>query len=410
MKKLSIVLLALLLIGGMAFAEITLTGSADLSLGYDLDTTANGLVNGTDTGDVEFSFTLDSASASASGDADVYAVIEMSGSIDVNIDGVDANEDDTTDPTLAEEGGDEIASDVSIDVAKIVGPDWELSILGMDNALNYATSFQDLDGSDEVDADDNNVSGAFGDEGGFTFTYGDYTIGADYYDDATNVTYAFYGAASMELAEGVTVGVGAGLDEGNFDMSVKAAYAADTMTVEAAADFADLGGTLLFDMSFMANTVVSDADITAKAFYGSDAAADGAGLAAQLAVVYAPVSLTLTGSGIDFAGAWELTAEVAVDATEELAVSADFTIDDASAWNTGAEVVYTAADYTVTVGGGINSDNVIDAAAEIASTTLIDGATVSLGYAGDDITEADLAGSYDNGHKGSITAKVSIAL
>jgi hypothetical protein len=401
MKKLSIVLLALLLIGGMAFAEITLTGSADLSLGYDLDTDANGLGNVSNLDDVEFAFTLDSASASASGDADVYAVIEMSGSIDVHIDG--------SDDSLY----DEIDSGVSIDVAKIVGPDWELSILGMNNVLNYATSFQDLDDSDEVDADDSNVSGAFGDEGdGFTFTYGDYTVGAHYYDDKADVTYAFYGAASVELAEGVTVGVGAGLDQENFDMSVKAAYAADAMTVEAAADFADLGGTMLFDMSFMANTVAADADITVKAFYGSKSNAIGAGLAAQLAVVYAPVSLTLTGSGIDFDDEWEMTAEVAVDATEELAVSADFTIDGSSAWNTGAGVVYTAADYTVTVGGGIDSDSVIDAAAEIASSTLIDGATVSLGYAGDDLTKKGITSNdeLDNGQMGSVTAKVSIAL
>ena len=382
MKKLSIVLLALLLVGGMAFAaDITVTGSADLSFGFDLDSNDVGLVGATDTSDVDFNITLGSGSASASGEGDVYAVIE--GSADVTVDYQDG--EDTPDTF-------EIEAEASIDTAKIVGPDWEVSILGMADGLNYAYSFQDLNADDDVDADDSDVAGSFGDGGGVAVTYGDYTLGADFYKaGAGAATYALFAETSMELAEGLTVGAGVGVADNGVAASVKAAYAADGLTVDVAADFADLTGTFDFDASLVAKTMVSDADVTLNAYYGND-------LAVQGIVALAPATVTVTGSTL--IGAWDIAAEVAYDVNDMLAVTVDGSFDKASAWDAGAEVVYTMDDYTVTVAGGYASSNVIDFSAEVASTTMISGATLSLGY-----ETADF-----NTSNGAITAKVSIEL
>lgn len=398
MKKISIVLLALLLVGGMAFADITLTGSADLSFGYDLDTNDVGLTNNPYTADTAFSFTLDSASASAEGDAEVYAVIEMSGSIDVNIDGVDADEDGAT-ANDGLEAGNEISASVSIDTAKIVGPEWELSILGMSDGLSYAVSFQDADGDDEMDDE---VAGSFGDGGGATLTYGDYTVGADFYntynnDNTYTTAYAVYGATSMDLADGVSVGFGAGVADNGWAVSAKACYEADGLTAKAAADVKD-DGTFAYDVSFSAETAVSDADLTVNAYYGTD-------LAVQGIVAYAPATVTVTGSTLTTA--WDLAAEVALAVNDQIALTVDGGFNKAKAWNGGAEVIYTADDFTATVGGGYTSADVLDLKAIIENSTLISGATVSLGYEGTNILAADTNPDKD---KGAVTAKISIAL
>jgi hypothetical protein len=304
----------------------------------------------------------------------VYAVIEGSASLDVDY------MDDDADTF-------EIIGEASIDTAKIVGPDWSVSILGMASSLNYASSFQDLNADDDVDSDDSDVEGAFGDGGGVAVTYGDYTLGADFW----NATYAVYAATSMELADGVTVGAGVGFADDDAAASVKASYAADGLSVDVAADFAGLLTTFDFDASLVATTMVSDADVTLNAYYGND-------LALQGIVALDPATVTVTGSNL--LGAWDIAAEVAYTVNDQVAVTVDGGFDSASAWNAGAEVVYTMDDYTVTVGGGYASSPALDLSAEIASTTLVSGATLSLGYeVADILTE-----------KGAITAMVSIEL
>jgi hypothetical protein len=401
MKKFSIVLLALLLAGGFAFAEISpMTGSADLSFLYDLDASDVGLDNATDTSDVEFSFTLDTASASAQGDADVYAVIEMSGSIDVNIDGTDLNDNDTIAPTSAEEGN-EIVTDVSIDTAKIVGPDWELSILGMEDALNWATSFQDLNNDDDVDSDDSDVEGSFGAGNGFTFTYQDYTVGADYWNPGTGAaTYALYAATDLELQDGLTVGFAAGYDQNDLDFSAKAGYATDNLTVDVAADVIDVMNALDFDASLTAKTTVSDAEVTINGYYGND-------LGAQAIVAYDPITVTVTGSTL--VNAWALDAEVEVVVDETLTVGANGGFDVNSAWDAGADVTYTQADYVAKLGGGYNSDSELSIEASVESTTIVDGATLGVSYEGYDILDGK-AGAHADGDKGVVKTYVSIAL
>jgi hypothetical protein len=409
MKKFSIVLLALLLAGGFAFAEISpMTGSADLSFLYDLDASNVGLDNATDTSDVEFSFTLDTAAASAQGEADVYAVIEMSGSIDVNIDGTDNGDGidydgdgETDDVDTVAEAGDEISTDVSIDTAKIVGPDWELSILGMQDALNWATSFQDLDGDDDVDSDDNDVSGSFGAGDGFTFTYQDYTVGADYWNPGSGAaTYALYAATGLELQEGVTVGLAAGLDENDLDFSAKAGYATDNLTVDVAADVIDVINALDFDASLTAKTTVSDAAVTVNGYYGND-------LGVQGIVAYDPITVSVTGSTL--VNAWALDAEVEVVVDETLTVGANGGFDVNSAWNAGGDVTYTQADYVAKLGGGYNSDSELSLEASVESTTIVDGATLGVSYAGYDILDGK-AGAHADGDKGVVKTYVSIAL
>ncbi len=395
MKKLTIVLLALLLIGGMAFADITLTGEASLALQYDLDADEFGMVNGTDTADAEFSFTLDTADASAMGDADVYAVIEMSGSIDVDIDGQDLDEDDVI--LGDDETGDEISSSVSIDTAKIVGENWEVSILGMDDSLNMATDFQDRDGSDEVDSDDNVVSGAFGTGDGASLTYEDYTVGAFYYDGA----YAAYLGTSMEVADGVTVGLGLGFD-GAADVSAELAYDMDgtavTVAVDTADNFADM------DVSLATTLDMDGTAVTLDGYFFNDTVA-GTDLAVEAGLTLDAVALTVTGSTL--ITGWDLAVEASTDLNDEIALTVDGSFDNANAWSAGASAVYTVEDYTVTLGGGYTSAGVIDLTATIENTTLIDGATLYLGYEADDFTDV---GADATDAKGVVAASVTIAL
>ena len=109
--------------------------------------------------------------------------------------------------------------------------------------------------------------------------------------------------------------------------------------------------------------------------------------------------MTVTGSTLTTA--WDLDAEVALAVNDQIALTVDGSYDQASAWDGGAEVVYTADDFTATVGGGYTSADVLDLKAIIENSTLVSGATVSLGYEGTDVLGAD---------KGAVTAKVSIAL
>ena len=408
MKKISIVLLALLLIGGMAFADITLTGTADFGFEFDTNTGNFGLVDSQDTSDVEFSFTLDSADASAMGDADVYAVIEMSGSIDVNIDGTDLDEDDTVADVITLEGdggtpevwsvlstnletGDEIVASVAIDTAKIVGPDWSVSILGMPDSMSFAQSFE-LDADDE--AIDTVSGGLIVANGGVEVVYGDYTLGADFYK-GTTTDFAVYAAGDVEVADGVTVGLAAGYDNaGGFDASAKLAYDMDGTAVAVAMD---------------SNNNFSAFDISASAAvdaYSLDVYYDGT-LDAQ--VVAALDAATITVTGMDLITTQDLGVEVetTVDAFA-ITVGGGYNIG-ATSWDASAEVAYTADEYTVTLGGGYNSANVFDLSAVIENTTLIDGATLSLGYEALDLLAKDATADTAN-DTGIISAMVTIAL
>ncbi len=407
MKKISIVLLALLLIGGMAFADITLTGTADLALQYDLDTNEFGFVDNQDGDDVAFSFTLESGDASAMGDADVYAVIEMSGSIDVNIGGTDADDSDTVgdDGGLLDELGDEIVSDFSFDTAKIVGENWEVSILGMADDFSYAASYQDYD---EDDDNEDDVAGDFGDGGGIAVTYEDYTLGVDFYNgdedgdplDATDdgdLDYAVYAATSMEVADGVTVDVAAAFD-GAFDAGLKLAYEMDGTAVAVAVDTVDNFTDL--DASLSASVDAFSLD----AYYGDN-------LYAQLVAALDPATITLNGDLL--LTSQVIGATVEMDATDELALTVDggYTLTTnatdgttAGDWDAGVEAVYAMEDFDVTLAGGYTvaaGAGAIDLAAYVESTTLIDGATVYLGWESTDVAGAD---------KGVVAAKVSITL
>jgi hypothetical protein len=272
----------------------------------------------------------------------------------------------------------------------------------MNDALNWATSFQDLDGDDDVDSDDNDVSGSFGDEGGFTFTYQDYTVGADFwYDGATDTTtYAAYAATDLELQDGLTVGFAAGLDESDLDFSAKASYAADMLTVDVAADVVNVMNALDFDASVTAMTTVSDAEVTVNGYYGND-------LAVQGIVAYEPITLTVTGSTL--INAWALDAEVEVVVDDTLTVGANGGFDVNSAWNAGADLTYTQADYVAELGGGYNSDSELSLSASVETTTIVDGATLGASYTAGDLLEKN-AGLHEDGDKGIVKTYVSIAL
>jgi hypothetical protein len=376
MKKLSIILLVLILAGGFAFAaDIAVTGSASVDVEYDLDAGTFGLVNDTYVGDISFALTLASGSGDAAGSGDVYAEIGISAGLDVTVGGIDADGDGVVD---AVEANDEIGSWASVDYANVVAGDWTVGILGSPSGFSNAVSYfdDDADGAADEDA----VAPAFGAGTGVTISYLDYVIGVDY---ATDGTYAVSAVAAMDLAEGVSGSVGVAFD-GAFTATGTAAVAIGDGNLDLAVDFA---GTAV-DVS----ATVDYAPVVLSVYYGAD-------VNAKVAVDLDPIALSVDVRDILTNQDINVSASTTVDAAD---ISLGFGyVVGTSAWDVSGEVAYTMDDAVLTLGGGYTSASVLNLYASVSSTTIIDGATVSLAYAGTDLTGADL---------GAITAGVTISL
>ncbi len=131
----------------------------------------------------------------------------------------------------------------------------------------------------------------------------------------------------------------------------------------------------------------------------------GAELAAKAAVDLDPISLTVDVRDIINTQDINVSASTTVDAA---AISAGFGyVIDGGAWDVNASVEYTLDQAVVTLGGSYNSAKVLALNAGISSDSIINGATVSLGYAGDDLTKAEGDSETD---LGKITAGVTISL
>ena len=377
MKKLSIIFLVLIFAGGFAFAaDIAVTGSASVDVVYDLDAATFGLVNGTDVGDVSFDLTLATGAGDAAGSGDVYAEIGITAGIDVYDGGQDANDDD--DVLDVGEAGNEIDAWASVDYANIIAGDWTIGILGSPDGFGNAESYFDDD--DDGDADQDNVAPAFGAGTGVTVSYLDYTIGADL---AADKTYAVSAVAAMDIADGVSGSLGLAYD-GAFSATGTAAVAVGDGNIDLAVDFA---GTAV-DVS----ATVDYAPVVLSVYYGAD-------LNAKVAVDLDPIALSVDVRDIIANQDINIAASTTIDAAD-ITLGFGYVVGT-SAWDVSGEVGYAMDDAALTLGGGYTSASVMNLYASVESTTIIDGATVSLAYEGTDLT---------NGVVGAITAGVSVSL
>ncbi len=414
MKKVSTLLLTGIMGTSMLFASFSGTATLESVLDLDSADLEFGMTNGTE---LDATFTLATDAGEAMGEGDVYAEITGSLSIDVEID-------------EAEDGAawDGVTNDVSISVdsANIVGDGWKVSILGVNGPVDYAADTIALD--DDDDAYNYSVNGA--DTAGVAVTLDEYgTVSLGYQngklkDLATTEVFASFEANELELDEGLTaqVGVSGYYDDVNakeLGVSAKVAYASDDMSASVAADLGKDGNGLGFDV--VACAAVSA--LTIDAYYGTtntgdfmqdgDEEADIAEndnmlnvqVVADLNEFEAPV--VLTAKGLDLVNAKDLKLAADVTLSDELStcVAGGFGIDS-NDYNASVDVTYSVEDYTAAAGVSYSYTKATDsvafgASASVESTTLVDGATLSLAWADGD----DLA----NDVFGTITASCEIA-
>ncbi|MFA7592095.1 MAG: hypothetical protein WCY44_11990 [Sphaerochaetaceae bacterium] len=380
MKKISAVLLVLVLVGSVAFAGFT--GSADVTFGVDLDTGDFGFANGT-AFDIDVVFHEEVGSAK--GEGDIYAEIAASFSF-----GYVADQTATTITEI------DIAA--SIDSAKIYGDKWSVSILGALAAPDFAVSafeknsttgvYQNLKTSTHV------VKGA-----GVVVEYDGYKVGISVPYTLNNFktpTYDFMGAIQtkeLEVADGLklTLGAAAKLAKvaGNAaSVSAKGAFATDDYSAKVAADVIYDGGVLA---DAAVQFALTDPSVTVDAYYATEGdapvytAATKHLVSVQAKTVIEGVTLTVFGK--DIINQTILGGSASYKASDEITVGVNggYTLKGASAGDfyAGGDVTYTAEDFKLKVDGkyaDTASVASLKVNATLTSTTLVDGATLSLAY------------------------------
>ena len=396
MKKISAVLLVMVLVGSVAFAGFT--GNADVSFGADLDTGLYGFANTVElTGDVVISETL----ASATGEGDIVA--EIAAELTFGFDFEDeANEYDAITAGLV--------SNAEITSAKIMGDDWYVSILGAMGAPNFASSAIDIDNVGDDDALDLDASDYVAANAGVEVGFAGYAFGLSI-DNTLNALdgsiYNIFGSVTtpdFDLADGMTVAFGASgvlADTGKAASgSVAVAYASDDYS-------ATLDADLIYDGGLMAEVaaMASFSGVTVDVYYATDDDAATSAYTAITNILSAQVATTVEGfdvtvAGLDILNSTALSAEVSYALTEEVTVGVNggYTLGDSS-WYAGGEASYTVDAYTASADVTYASAGTLEVNASVESTTLVSGATLSLGYENADILTM----------KGAITAAANIA-
>jgi hypothetical protein len=418
MKKVSTLLLTGLLGTGMVFAGFSGTATLTNTL-IDFSDNSFGFANTT-----ELDATIDIAASTAEmvGEGDVYAEINASLNIPVTIsevfdgtvldndvaNGADLTDDSTDNPTglTFADIADEI--NIQFDSANIVGDGWMVSILGPNGPVDYAADTINLDDDDNAynySVDGNTVAGV-----AVTLDeLGSLSVGYTGKFDALAATKAYvaYEAPEMEVAEGLTaqVAVSGLLDTvKEAAASAKVAYAADDLSASVAFDAGkDAAG---YNADVVANVAVSL--LTVDAYFGTlntngdyDSAVANmfnAKAVADLNDFDVPATLTVT--GLDLVNAQDLSAQVDVTLTDELSayVSGGYVLVG-GAWTVGAGATYAVDTYTAAA--DVSYDGAaVAASASVESSTLVNGATLSLEWAdGDDIF---------NGTLGAVTASCTM--
>jgi len=421
MKKISAVLLVLVLVGSVAFAGFT--GSASVGVGYDLDSTDYGFLS-QGTG-VSVDVTFEELLGEAKGDGDIYA------SIKATLDFTFSNADDDS---VADADMMLVGANLDFDHAKIFGEDWYVSILGAMAAPDFAKSA--IDSTDRPDTTNDlsytlkqsavAASLSFGKAAGkapkgVEVGFKDFAVGLGFVGNADAETYDLHAAVvtpAFEFADGLTGKAGAALrlKQGNnliIGGSVEVAYADDDLAVKVASD------VLLDNKDFDADVAVAasytdyslDVYFATKTNDGENAVVDNR-LSAKVTAAIDPVTITFTGK--DLINTQDLGLEVAFQATEELAVSVNGGYNiGTEVWKAGADVEYETDAFVATLGGSYDSNEILGVSASIASETVVPGATLKLAYVGaDDLMKKGdaydpLTG--DNTQLGKVVASVAIA-
>jgi len=417
MKKISAVLLVLVLVGSVAFAGFT--GNAEANFGMDLDTQEYGFANVVElTSDVVFFETL----VDNAGDGDIYAEIkaELTLAFDFEDEG---NEYDPTAGTLdppTDVSLNGITGNAEITSAKIGGENWYVSILGAMAAPNFASSAIDIDNTADEDPLDLDPADFVAEGAGVEVMYADYKFGIAAtrgpLNDLDGNTHDIFGSVAtpdFALADGLTLAFGAagrlsnGAGGNAASGSVTGTYEMDEITASVAADVIYDGG---LEAEVAVNTVI---DIVTLDVYF--ATLDDAGTPAYTATTnilsakaaFAIDEFTIEVVGKDLINSQALSASVKYQATEELAVTGrgGYTLNG-GAWEAGADLEYAVEDYTATFGGTFKTGEILEMYAGVESTTIIPGATLALTWAdADDLLDKDLAVA----NLGSVIASVNIA-
>ncbi|MDC7237545.1 MAG: hypothetical protein PQJ45_07210 [Sphaerochaetaceae bacterium] len=414
MKKVSALLLTGIIGSSMLFASFSGTATVTNTLVDFNSGNTFGFANSTE---LDATIDLYASTAEMMGEGDVYAEINASLNIPVTL-------DESEDGAIWDLVTDDI--NIAFDSANIVGEGWKVSILGVDGTYDYAADTIALDGDDEA----YNYSIAGADAPGVAVTLDNLgTVSVGYTGDFDDLTatkgYVALEAAEMEVSEGMTAQVAASLaidktlaNKVEVAGSAKLAYASDDYSASVALDAGYDANN--FGMDVVMNSTSKYA--TVDAYFGTfntngdfnDDPTDLADIAASnkmlnvkavsdLANFDVPVTLTLT--GLDLINIQDLDGKVEYALTDELApyVMGGYVINT-KAWNVGGGLTYTVDAYTATAEVAYNSDKELSASASVESTTLVDGATLTLEWAdADDLLKKTASDDF-----GAVTASCSI--
>jgi hypothetical protein len=404
MKKISAVLLVLALVGGALFASFT--GSAEVTFGVDLDTENYGFVN---TPALEAEIAILERVGGAKGDSDIYA--EITAELSLSLDWATGGDVIT----------DSFAGEAKITSAKIIGDGWYVGILGALGAPNFAKTAIELNADTGASLLDLRAAAGMtapGVEVGFAgYSFG---LGIDGKYKEGEETYKVLVAArtpEYEIADGVTAKAGAAvfLNDGDFKGAVSLAggFAKDDLDISLATDLL-MDKTGVADLKFDAEVALAATYdfLTADVYFATKAMAadlqtappsyvDPNILSVKLGAVIEGFNITV--KGLDLVNQQDLSASVsyAINDAFTVAVRGGYNIKNEE-WKAGAGVEYTHDMFTASLDADLNgTDEVkgLELGATIKSTTLVDGAILSLGYANANIL-AD--------KKGAITAKAVI--
>jgi len=387
MKKISAVLLVLVLVGSVVFAGFT--GSITTSFDLNLDTGVYGFTNAKA---VDIDMVFQEWLGAKKGEGDIYAEINAKGTLSFDsAAAIDADADATLDAYLA------------LTSAKIIAKDWWVGICSSAAASDLAVSAIDVDG-DAVYASMLPSSYVTQNANGLTvgLTSG-YTFSVGVTGDLDAPAHNFYGSVvtpEYPVADGMTAKFAAAakiVNEANAVAgSAKFAYKTDEYSANLAADLVyagDIKADVAVNSTFGKTTV--------NAYFATNTN-QGPAIANYLEAKVATTvdKFTITASGTDLVNTQALCLSAKMAATAELAVTGrgKYTIGT-NAWEAGTDVVYTAPMYVGTVNLTYKSANELAVTVKAETTKLVAGATLTGQY-----VVADLIG----GDKGTITAKAYI--
>ncbi len=414
MKKTIAILLVAIMAVGSVFAA--LTGSAEVKIGADFDEKTYGFL--TNASSVDVNFELTNLTGEAVGEGDIYASIK--GSLVLEVFTADDWESSDADKKPTVPANDMIVGDwadnmfiglgLDISEAKIAGQNWYVSILGAPGEPDFAESAIDTwDSASKkygivVDGDGDTSAASVALEY-YDDTYGlevgvyDYVVGGSVHGtwgDASTFdalgyfstpTYDFNGL-TLQVAAAGTAQKGAGAIKG--DVSAKVGYANDTISTSIATDMilgvpTVEGDDVTFDADVAANFVYDF--LTFDAYYATNVEVDGTATKNLLSFQVATdlnsfdVPLTITAGIKDAVNATNIFGEIGTTvAGFGATLSADVDAQGAHDWNVDAELSYDFDIAKITGAVGYGSDEKLNASLKAESSTLVPGATITVGW------------------------------